>query len=128
MIRDYCGKRYGFSSYLTGFLIGAVLGYTVSEIIYEDVRFNLVLALFFGLIGARWFVYSLISNRKKRFTEEFCDYLDCISSSFACGKNTYEAFLTADDDIRDLHRKQADCRRIKKRQTYRGIACRNGDS
>lgn len=101
---DYCGKRYGFSSYMLGFLVSAVLGFSVSEIIYGDIRFNLVLALTFGVLGSRWFVTALISNRRKRFAEEFCDYLDCISSSLACGKNTYEAFLAADDDIRDLYK------------------------
>lgn len=102
--RDYCGKRYGFSSYVLGFAIGAFAGFCISEILYGQIRFNVVLAIVFGLIASRGFVSTLISNRRRQFAAEFCDYLDSISSSLSCGKNTYEAFLAADEDIRDLYK------------------------
>lgn len=102
--RDYCGKRYGFSSYVLGFSIGAFGGFCVSEILYGQFRFNVVLAIAFGFIVSRSFVSMLISKRRRQFAVEFCDYLDSISSSLSCGKNTFEAFLAADEDIRDLYK------------------------
>ncbi len=102
--RDYCGKKFGFPSYVLGFAMGALGGFCVSEILYGQFRFNIVLAVVFGLIASRSFVSMLISNRRSQFAKEFCDYLDSISSSLSCGKNTYEAFLTADNDIKDLYK------------------------
>lgn len=101
--RDYCGKRYGFPSYVIGFSIGALGGFCISEILYGQLRFNVALSLLFGLIVSRAFVSMLISNRRRQFASEFCDYLDSISSSLSCGKNTYEAFSAAFEDIKDLY-------------------------
>ena len=101
---DYCGKRYGFSSHLIGFMLGASAGFITSEILYEKLSLNIILALIFGAIASHRYVNFLISNRRRQFAHEFCDYLDSISSSFSCGRNTYEAFLCAGEEIKDMYK------------------------
>ena len=104
-IFDYCGKRYGAPYYLTGFMIGAFLAFNALEILIENSILSGIGALILGLIFSKKFVDFLIVKRRKQFAEEFCDYLDSIGSSLSCGKNTYEAFLTADKEMHDLYRK-----------------------
>ena len=99
MNKTYCGKRYGIVEYGTGFLIGFVLGYMAAVVIYGILVVNLIAALIAGMVMSKVYVNILIAKRQKEFTFEFCDYLDAISSSLSCGKNTFEAFLIANDDM-----------------------------
>lgn len=103
MNKSYCGKRYGLVEYGTGFLIGFVLGYFAALVIYGILIINLIFAGVAGMVMSKAYVGILIEKRKKEFTFEFCDYLDAISSSLSCGKNTYEAFLIANDDMHGLY-------------------------
>ncbi len=102
---SYCGKRYGTLEYGTGFLIGAAGGYFAASIIYATLIVNLIAAVVAGFIFSKFYVRGLINRRKKEFTIEFCDYLDAISSSLSCGKNTYEAFILASEDMSGLYQK-----------------------
>lgn len=104
---DYCGKTYGFLQYTIGFILGAALGVFTAEIMYREEVFKLILGLAFGAMGAKAYVSYLYSRRKREFREQFCDYLDSVSSSLACGKNTYEAFVTADEDICELYKRES---------------------
>lgn len=103
MNKTYCGKRYGIVEYGTGFFIGFILGYFAAIVIYGILVVNLIAALVAGVVMSKVYVNILIGNRKKEFTFEFCDYLDAISSSLSCGKNTFEAFLIANDDMQGLY-------------------------
>lgn len=103
MGKIYCGKRYGLTLYGIGFLIGAVLGYFAASVIYGAFIINVVAAVVAGIFGSRIYVNFLIKRRKKEFTLEFCDYLDAISSSLSCGKNSYEALLIANEDMHNLY-------------------------
>lgn len=103
MNKTYCGKRYGIVEYGTGFLIGFVLGYMAAVVIYGILVVNLIAALIAGMVMSKVYVNILIAKRQKEFTFEFCDYLDAISSSLSCGKNTFEAFLIANDDMQGLY-------------------------
>lgn len=104
MTKEYCGKKYGFVSYAFGFFIGFFGGFCVSEILYGKVAVSLILAVISGLGISPNFVAMLIARRRKEFTSEFCDYLDSISGSLSCGKNTFEAFLSADEDMKALYK------------------------
>lgn len=103
MNKTYCGKRYGIVEYGTGFFIGFILGYFAAIVIYGILVVNLIAALVAGVVMSKVYVNILIGKRKKEFTFEFCDYLDAISSSLSCGKNTFEAFLIANDDMQGLY-------------------------
>ena len=103
MNRVYCGKRYGLAEYGTGFLIGFALGYFGATVIYGIFAINIIFAFVAGVVMSKVYVNILIEKRRKEFTLEFCDYLDAISSSLSCGKNTYEAFLLANEDMQGLY-------------------------
>lgn len=103
MGKIYCGKRYGLTHFLTGFFLGASLGFFASSVIYGILIINIILAIVAGLFGSKIYVNYLIGRRKHEFTLEFCDYLDAISSSLSCGKNSYEALLIANDDMHNLY-------------------------
>ena len=45
----------------------------------------------------------LKEKRKKEFLNQFCDYLDSIATSLAVGRNGYDSFLSADEDMRELY-------------------------
>ena len=103
MVRSYCGKRFGLLEYGTGFLIGAAFGYFAAFVIYGALPMEIIAAVVFGVAGAKVYIGFLVKRRKKEFTLEFCDYLDAISSSLSCGKNAYEAFIIADEDMHGLY-------------------------
>lgn len=100
---DYCGKRYGAPFFLMGFAAGAAFGFIAGELMYGETPLRFVSAALFGLLFSRHFVEFLIARRRKQFSGEFFDYLDSVGSSLSCGRNSYEAFLAADDDIRALY-------------------------
>ncbi|NLL62979.1 MAG: hypothetical protein GX241_01855 [Ruminococcaceae bacterium] len=104
---EYCGKHYSVFEYGTGFLLGAVLGYVVANVIYEKMMIALILAICFGVVGSVIYVNHLFKKRKEEFSHEFCDYLDSICNSLSCGKNTYESFVSADYDMRGLYAKES---------------------
>lgn len=103
MGKIYCGKKYGVSSYGTGFVIGAALGFFAASVIYGVLIINIISAVAAGVFASRIYVRYLIKRRKREFTLEFCDYLDAISSSLSCGKNSYEALLIANEDMHNLY-------------------------
>ena len=107
MVRSYCGKRYGVAEYGTGFLLGAVPGYLAASIIYGLLFMEIAASVVSGILGMKLYIGYLINRRHKEFTLEFCDYLDAVSNSLSCGKNAYEAFVTANEDMQDLYSKDS---------------------
>lgn len=107
MVKNYCGKRYGLKELAIGFLIGSFIGFLFSYFIYGILVINIIFSLVFGAIGARIYIDYLVSKRRKEFDLEFCDYLDAIASSLSCGKNSYEAFLIANEDVHGLYANSA---------------------
>lgn len=101
---DYCGKRYGYAEKLTGFVIGGLFGFAVGQILYGLPVFNIILLILFGFCNSKIYVHHRIAKRRNEFAAQFCDYLDSIGSSLSCGKNTYEAFLSANEDMHELYR------------------------
>lgn len=107
MVRSYCGKRYGTLEYGTGFLLGAASGYFAASIIYGMILMEIIAATAAGVLGMKVYIGYLVNRRRKEFTLEFCDYLDAVCSSLSCGKNAYEAFVIADEDMHGLYPQNA---------------------
>ena len=101
--RSFCGKRYGITYYGMGFLIGFGAGMFAFKIIYSSLIISLALSTVAGMVFSNVFVNMQINRRKSEFVLEFCDYLDAISSSLSCGKNSYETFQLANDDMHNLY-------------------------
>ncbi len=90
-----------------GFLLGMPLGFLTGYILFQRLPLELVLLLVGGLIGARVYPAFLIEKREQAFRLQFCDYLDAVSMSLACGRNTYDTFLSASADMRTLYAEDA---------------------
>lgn len=100
---EYCGKKYGVRDYIFGFFIGAFLGYIAFWAMYGDLKIVAFFSVLSGVLLSRIFVSSLINRRKDQFVNQFCDYLDSISGALSCGKNTYDAFISANEDMHELY-------------------------
>lgn len=64
---------------------------------------EVVLALLFGWYFRGAYIRHKVEKRKRDFLDQFCDYLDSIATSLAVGRNGYESFLSAEQDMRDLY-------------------------
>lgn len=106
----YCGKTYGVQDLAVGFLGGFGAGLVTGFLLFGHPVPELLLALFFGWYFRGAFVRHKVEKRKQDFLDQFCDYLDSIATSLAVGRNGYESFLTADEDMRELYEKGAPIR------------------
>lgn len=90
-----------------GFAIGAAAGFLIGYIMFQSLPFELPLACIGGWFGSKWYVRVQLKKRKKEFLSQFCDYLDAVSASLSCGRNTIEAFSGAEKDMNGLFRTDA---------------------
>ncbi len=79
-------------------------------LLYRSTVPELILALVFGWHFRSAWVKHQVEKRKRDFVNQFCDYLDSIATSLAVGRNGYESFLAADDDMCALYEKSAPIR------------------
>ena len=99
----YCGKTFGFRELCVGFSGGAGAGLLAGFLLFHRPLPELALAMFLGWVTRGTYIRHKVEKRKRDFLDQFCDYLDSIATSLAVGRNGYEAFLTADADMRELY-------------------------
>lgn len=102
VILEYCGRKYGIPDYLIGFAVGVVLSFVAFMAMYGRMKICIVLSVIAGIAFSRAYVKGQIERRKKQFVNQFCDYLDSLAGALSCGKNTYDSFLCANDDMHEL--------------------------
>lgn len=105
--KSCCGKQYGIRQAGIGFLLGMPIGFLIGYILFQRFPLELMLLILGGLVGARAYPLFLMEKREQVFRLQFCDYLDSISMSLACGRNTYDTFLSASADMRALYSEEA---------------------
>lgn len=98
-----CGMTFGWKPVGIGFFIGAPIGFLVGYTMFHFLMMELILTVCGGVFGGVWFLKRQVALRQKAFRMQFCDYLDAISTSLSCGKNTYDTFLGAAEDMNDLY-------------------------
>ncbi len=96
---------YGPRDFSVGFLAGAAVGLGAGYLLYHHIVPELFLAVLFGWYSRGAWVRRRKERRKQEFLDQFCDYLDSVATSLAVGRNGYEAFLTAAQDMKDLYGK-----------------------
>lgn len=106
----YCGRTFGIRDLSVGFLGGFGAGLIAGYLLFHHPVPELVLALVFGWYFRGAFVRYKVEKRKEEFLDQFCDYLDSIATSLAVGRNGYESFLTAEEDMKELYEKGAPIR------------------
>lgn len=103
--KSYCGKTFGLPEFLGGFLVGGAFGVLAGALLFSKLLLEGALGLFFGMVFGKAYLNFLKDRRQKEFLKEFCDYLDSVSTSLSVGRNGYEAFLVAKEDMEELYRK-----------------------
>ena len=78
---------------VTGFLLGALLGYLAIYIFFNSKIMGLILCIVTGFVGIRIYRNILCNNRKKALILQFRDMLESLSTSVGTGKNIPDAFL-----------------------------------
>lgn len=101
--KEYLGVTYGRKYKLSGFLIGFSIGFLGGMVLFANYKASLVFALMFGIFFIKKWIDFWLEKRKQNFLYQFCDFLDSISTSLSCGKNSYYAFLNADRDMKALY-------------------------
>lgn len=99
----YCGKTFGVRDLSVGFLGGAAAGLVTGFLLFHHPLPELALALLFGWYFRGAFVRLKVEKRRRDFLDQFCDYLDSIATSLAVGRNGYESFLAAEEDMKELY-------------------------
>ena len=94
--------KYGEKFIFSGFLIGGLLGFIAGKILFENIYFSFITTIIFGIFFSKQFIEYFKKKRKRKFLNQFCDFLDSISTSLSCGKNSYYAFLNADMEMQAL--------------------------
>lgn len=107
---SYCGKTYGVRDLSVGFLAGAAGGLVTGYLLFHHIVPEALLAFVFGWYCRHAFVRRQMARRKQEFLDQFCDYLDSIATSLSVGRNGYEAFLTAEEDMKGLYESGAPIR------------------
>lgn len=101
--KEYLGVNYGRNYKISGFLTGFLIGFLGGMVLFADYRVSLVAASIFGFFFIGKWIDFWVEKRKGKFISQFCDFLDSISSSLSCGKNSYYAILNAERDMKALY-------------------------
>ena len=107
MQKEYCGKTYGKEYDLLGILIGACIGVFVGKLLFDKAYINLSVACVFAFLARKTPSKILLEKRKRDLRMQFCDYLDSVSASFSAGKNSYDSFVSAAEDIASLYKENS---------------------
>lgn len=100
---SYCGAVFGYKVRCIAFLLGMAAGILGGMILFTSIVVELLTGILAGWIAQKSYVEFLIKRRKRDFMKQFCDYLDAVSTCLSCGKNTYDSFLSAEEEVRELY-------------------------
>lgn len=100
---QYCGAEFGYKVRVLAFLLGMALGICAGMVLFTSIPVEILTGILTGWIAQRQYVEFLINRRKREFMKQFCDYLDAVSTCLSCGRNTYDSFLSADEEMKELY-------------------------
>lgn len=81
------------------FIIGMVVSGAVLYIFYESIIASLVVGAICGWLFVPIRTSQMIGKRQKKLTIQFRGLLDALATSIAAGKNMYDSFSGAADDL-----------------------------
>ncbi len=81
------------------FIIGMVVSGAVLYIFYESIVASIVIGAVCGIVFVPLRTKSVIKKRKAVLTTQFRGLLDALSTSIGAGKNMYDSFVNAADDL-----------------------------
>lgn len=99
----YCGMTFGGKIRGMAFLLGMAAGICAGMILFTSIPLEIITGIIVGWMAQNAYVEFLKTRRKKEFMRQFCDYLDAVGTCLSCGRNTYDSFLSADEEMRELY-------------------------
>lgn len=90
------------------FLIGMVVSGAVLYIFYENLIVSLIAGVVCGVLFVPIRTKQVIQKRKQKLTQQFRGLLDALSTSIGAGKNMFDAFIGAADDLAVQYSPEAD--------------------
>lgn len=87
------------SEKLLWFAIGLIVGGLVLHIFYENVWISLIAGIGCGFAFIPIRRNQIIEKRKTKLIPQFRSLMDALSTSIGAGKNMYDAFASASDDL-----------------------------
>lgn len=90
------------------FLIGLVAGAAVLWIFYENIIVSLIAGIGCGFAFIPIRTKQVINKRKQKLSNQFRSLLDALSTSIGAGKNIYDSFASAADDLAVQFTREAD--------------------
>ena len=81
------------------FIIGMIVAGAVLYIFYEKPVISVIFGVVFGFAFIPIRTKQVIKKRKKKLTTQFRSLLDALSTSIGAGRNMYDSFSAAADDL-----------------------------
>lgn len=81
------------------FLIGMVVSGAVLYVFYENIIVSVVVGIVCGFAFIPMRTKQVINKRQQKLTTQFRGLLDALSTSIGAGKNMFDAFASAADDL-----------------------------
>lgn len=81
------------------FIIGVIVGGAVLYIFYESIIASIILGMICGIAFIPIRTNQVIKKRQKNLTVQFRALLDALSTSIGAGKNMFDSFASATDDL-----------------------------
>lgn len=90
------------------FCIGMIVGGAVLYIFYESIIASIILGIICGVAFIPIRTNQVIKKRQKKLTIQFRALLDALSTSIGAGKNMFDSFAAASDDLTVQFTEEAD--------------------
>lgn len=81
------------------FIIGMIVSGVVLYIFYESIIVSLIVGVILGIFFIPMRTNQVINKRKQQLTNQFKSLLEALSTSIGAGKNIYDSFTGAADDL-----------------------------
>lgn len=81
------------------FLIGMLVSGAVLYIFYENIFVSIIIGAICGIFFVPLRKKQVINKRKKKLTAQFRGLLDALGTSIGAGKNMFDSFTGAEEDL-----------------------------
>lgn len=105
---DYNVYNENLKERIVWFLMGLLAGAVVVYVFYENIIAAVVVGIFCGFAFIPIRRKQVIEKRKKKLTQQFHGLLDALATSIGAGKNMYDSFSGASDDLAVQYSKESD--------------------
>lgn len=93
---------------IIGYLIGAIGTGFACYVFFQMPVFSIIVGLVVGIFSINIYRDHCLKKQKRQLLMQFKDMLESINNSYAAGRNTRDAFLSAYDDMKRQHGSSAD--------------------